>query len=69
MFASQRDRIYDLYEIYRKRKQELGGYDAAERYVISMASRHPINHSKLTRTQALISAMNGRSVGKGIDCL
>ncbi|KAF8594569.1 hypothetical protein BDV93DRAFT_549191 [Ceratobasidium sp. AG-I] len=50
-FASQRDRIYDLYEIYRKRKQELGGYDAAE------------------RTQALISAMNGHLIGKGIDCL
>ncbi|KAG8719695.1 hypothetical protein FRC08_002227 [Ceratobasidium sp. 394] len=30
-FASQRDRIYDLYEIYRKRKQAYGGYDAAER--------------------------------------
>ncbi|KAF8594570.1 P-loop containing nucleoside triphosphate hydrolase protein [Ceratobasidium sp. AG-I] len=30
-FASQRDRVYDLYEIYRKRKRELGGYDAAER--------------------------------------
>ncbi|KAG9081288.1 hypothetical protein FRC07_014561, partial [Ceratobasidium sp. 392] len=30
-FASQRDRVYDLYEIYRKRKQEYGGYDAAER--------------------------------------
>lgn len=38
-FASQRDRIYDLYEIYRKRKQELGGYDAAERCVILQA--HP----------------------------
>jgi hypothetical protein len=33
-FASQRDRIYDLYEIYRKRKQRLGGYDAAERCVV-----------------------------------
>lgn len=32
-FASQRDKVYDLYEIYRKRKQQLGGYDAAERYV------------------------------------
>ncbi|KAG8744274.1 hypothetical protein FRC10_010437 [Ceratobasidium sp. 414] len=30
-FASQRDRVYDLYEIYRKRKQTYGGYDAAER--------------------------------------
>ncbi|KAB5592704.1 TPR and ankyrin repeat-containing protein 1 [Ceratobasidium theobromae] len=30
-FASQRDKVYDLYEIYRKRKQQLGGYDAAER--------------------------------------
>ncbi|KAG9097516.1 hypothetical protein FRC06_007474, partial [Ceratobasidium sp. 370] len=30
-FASQRDRVYDLYEIYRKRKQAYGGYDAAER--------------------------------------
>lgn len=33
-FASQRDRVYDLYEIYRKRKRELGGYDAAERYAL-----------------------------------
>ncbi|KAG8732236.1 hypothetical protein FRC11_014976 [Ceratobasidium sp. 423] len=30
-FASQRDRVYDLYELYRKRKQFLGGYDSAER--------------------------------------
>ncbi|QRV93433.1 UvrD-like helicase carboxy-terminal domain protein [Ceratobasidium sp. AG-Ba] len=30
-FVSQKDRVYDLYEIYRKRKRELGGYDAAER--------------------------------------
>ncbi|KAG8752687.1 hypothetical protein FRC12_011837, partial [Ceratobasidium sp. 428] len=30
-FASQKDRVYDLYEIYRKRKREYGGYDAAER--------------------------------------
>ncbi|QRV93432.1 UvrD-like helicase carboxy-terminal domain protein [Ceratobasidium sp. AG-Ba] len=30
-FASQQDRVYDLYEIYRKRKQTYGGYDAAER--------------------------------------
>ncbi|CAE6534820.1 unnamed protein product [Rhizoctonia solani] len=30
-FASQRDRVYDLYELYRKRKQLLGGYDSAER--------------------------------------
>ncbi|QRW07577.1 P-loop nucleoside triphosphate hydrolase [Ceratobasidium sp. AG-Ba] len=30
-FASQRHRVYDLYETYRKRKQAYGGYDAAER--------------------------------------
>ncbi|KAJ1305435.1 hypothetical protein OPQ81_000445 [Rhizoctonia solani] len=30
-FASQRGRVYDLYEAYRKRKRQLGGYDAAER--------------------------------------
>ncbi|CAE6474691.1 unnamed protein product [Rhizoctonia solani] len=30
-FASQRYRVYDLYELYRKRKQFLGGYDYAER--------------------------------------
>ncbi|CAE6379695.1 unnamed protein product, partial [Rhizoctonia solani] len=30
-FASQRNRVYDLYELYRKRKQFLGGYDSAER--------------------------------------
>ncbi|CUA74878.1 TPR and ankyrin repeat-containing protein 1 [Rhizoctonia solani] len=30
-FASQRGRVYDLYEAYRKRKRALGGYDAAER--------------------------------------
>lgn len=34
-FASQRNRIYDLYETYRKRKEHLGGYDAADRYVPS----------------------------------
>ncbi|KAH7337934.1 hypothetical protein B0J17DRAFT_405653 [Rhizoctonia solani] len=30
-FASQKNRVYDLYELYRKRKQFLGGYDSAER--------------------------------------
>lgn len=48
-FASQRDRVYDLYEIYRKRKRELGGYDAAERYVIfSLVEKILSDSSRLT---------------------
>lgn len=31
LFDSQRDRIYDLYEMYRKHKHQLGAYDAADR--------------------------------------
>ncbi|CAE7232048.1 unnamed protein product, partial [Rhizoctonia solani] len=43
-FASQRGRVYDLYEAYRKRKRQLGGYDAAERthaLVVETAKRVP----------------------------
>lgn len=69
-FVSQRDRVYDLYEIYRKRKRELGGYDAAERYVASsLAEQTPFNFYQLTRTHALIRAMNEGIPGAKIDCL
>ncbi|CAE6448000.1 unnamed protein product [Rhizoctonia solani] len=33
LLSSQRDKIYSLYESYRKARGKLGGYNAAERYV------------------------------------
>lgn len=69
-FLSQRDRVYDLYEIYRKRKRELGGYDAAQRFVIFILAEQMIaNVPQLSSTHALINAMNEGIPGQKIDCL
>ncbi|KDN37502.1 hypothetical protein RSAG8_10101, partial [Rhizoctonia solani AG-8 WAC10335] len=75
-FASQRDRVYDLYELYRKRKKFLGGYDSAERTHALVHALHLGEQDEAVRCgkrsaihPALFHlAVNYRSHGGIVDC-